>query len=87
MPGSPDGLFRLGVGAGGRGGSETAQPGVQRDGRDLLQALDSVQQIRFGSWFGFWYFNLQIWAQVWKTVIPCLKNILDSSKFNVPMII
>ena len=47
MPGSPDGLLRLGVGAGGRGGSETAESGVQGDCRDLLQAqvMEVVEKV------------------------------------------
>ena len=59
-------------------------------GRGELEAefddaeLESVQQSHFGSQFVFWNFNLQIemqiGAQMRRTVIPHLKPILNTSK-------
>ena len=50
---------------------------------DVEHDLESVQQSHFGSRIAFWHFNLQIemqiGAQMSRTVIPYLKPILNTS--------
>ena len=49
--------------------------------------LESVQWSHFGSLFAFWHFNLQIeiqiGAQMRRTVIPYLKPIMNTSELKI----
>ena len=59
----------------------------RRDGADIMIRLESVQQSHFGSQFAFWNFHLQIEMQIGayvrRTVIPHLKLILNTSKWEI----
>ena len=55
--------------------------------KNQLLRLESDQQSHFGSQFAFMHFNLkiemQIGTQIRGNVIPCLKPILNTSKWKV----
>ena len=70
----------------GGGGDEEAEAVAdgEEPGHGEAVRLESVQQSHFGSRFGFWHFNLQIGAQMRRTVIiPHLKTILNTSKLKI----